>query len=53
VELILLNVGLEIGLLSPTLFAMMIIMALVTTFMTTPLIERIYPAGTSAKRRVA
>jgi Kef-type K+ transport system membrane component KefB len=56
VELILLNVGLEIGVLSPTLFAMMVIMALVTTFMTSPVIERVYPsdrAGSSTNRRVA
>ena len=38
VELIVLNVGLEIGILSPTLFSMMVCMALVTTLMTTPLI---------------
>lgn len=43
VELVILNVGLDIGVLSPTLFAMMVLMALVTTFMTTPLVELIYP----------
>lgn len=44
VELVILNVGLDIGVLSPTLFAMMVLMALVTTFMTSPLLELIYPA---------
>jgi Kef-type K+ transport system membrane component KefB len=35
-ELVILNVGLEVGVISPVLFSMMVIMALVTTFMTTP-----------------
>ena len=43
-ELVILNIGLEIGVISPTVFAMMVLMALVTTFMTTPLLELIYPA---------
>lgn len=42
-ELVILNVGLDLGVISPALFAMMVVMALVTTFMTTPLLERIYP----------
>jgi Kef-type K+ transport system membrane component KefB len=37
-QLIVLNVGLDLRILSPTLFAMMVIMALVTTFATTPLL---------------
>lgn len=41
-ELVLLNIGLEIGVLSPTLFTMLVLMALVTTFMTAPLLEWIY-----------
>jgi Kef-type K+ transport system membrane component KefB len=39
VELIVLNAGLERGILSPALFSMMVCMALVTTFMTTPLMD--------------
>ena len=35
-ELIVLNIGLELGVLSPKIFAMMVIMALATTFMTGP-----------------
>ena len=37
-ELVILNVGLDIGVISPTLFAMMVLMALVTTAMTSPLL---------------
>ncbi len=35
-ELIVLNIGYDLGILTPTIFAMMVIMALVTTFMTGP-----------------
>jgi Kef-type K+ transport system membrane component KefB len=42
-ELVVLNVGLDIGVISPALFAMMVMMALVTTFMTSPVLARIYP----------
>jgi len=44
-ELVVLNIGLELGVITPTVFAMMVIMALVTTFMTTPLLALIYPAS--------
>jgi Kef-type K+ transport system membrane component KefB len=37
-ELVVLNVGLDLGVITPTLFAMMVIMALVTTLATTPLL---------------
>jgi Kef-type K+ transport system membrane component KefB len=40
VELIVLNVGLDSGILSPSLFSMLVCMALVTTFMATPLMDR-------------
>ena len=43
-ELIVLNLGYDLGVLSPTIFTMMVLMALVTTFMTAPAlywIERI------------
>ena len=43
VELVILNVGLDLHILSPTLFSMMVIMALATTLMTAPLIDRVYP----------
>ncbi len=38
-ELIVLNVGLDLGVLSPALFAMLVIMAIVTTFSTTPVLQ--------------
>jgi len=38
VELIVLNVGYELGILSPRIFAMLVLMALVTTFSTAPLL---------------
>ncbi len=38
-ELIVLNLGLEMGVISPRLFTMLVIMALVTTFATTPLLH--------------
>jgi hypothetical protein len=43
-ELVILTIGLELGVISPALFTMMVLMALVTTAMTTPLLEWIYPA---------
>ncbi|MET0637703.1 MAG: cation:proton antiporter [Chitinophagaceae bacterium] len=45
-ELIVLNIGYDLGVLTPSIFAMMVIMALLTTFMTGPaldLINRIWP----------
>ena len=43
IELVVLNIGLDIGVISPAVFSMMVLMALVTTFMTTPLIAIVYP----------
>jgi Kef-type K+ transport system membrane component KefB len=43
-ELIVLNIGLDLGVIGPELFTMMVIMALVTTFMTSPLVRWLYPA---------
>ena len=42
-ELVILNIGLDIGVISPVMFSIMVLMALVTTFMTTPLLEWVYP----------
>ena len=42
-ELIVLNIGLSLGVITPLLFTMLVIMALVTTFMTPLLLESIYP----------
>ncbi|QEL18656.1 cation:proton antiporter [Limnoglobus roseus] len=49
-ELIALNIGLDMGVLSPALFAMMVIMALATTAMTSPVIGLLVPNGPSAGR---
>jgi Kef-type K+ transport system membrane component KefB len=38
-ELVVLNVGLDLGVISPALFAMMVLMAVVTTFATSPLLS--------------
>ena len=40
-ELIVLNIGLELGVISPTLFAMLVLMALATTIATTPILHLI------------
>ena len=42
-ELVILTIGLDLGVISPALFTMMVLMALVTTFMTSPLLEWVYP----------
>jgi len=42
-ELVILNIGLDIKVISPALFSMMVMMALFTTFMTTPVLELICP----------
>ncbi|MBN1207211.1 MAG: cation:proton antiporter [Myxococcaceae bacterium] len=51
-EIIVLNIGLDLGVISPTLFTMMVIMALVTTFITTPLLKWIYPLEELARDRI-
>jgi Kef-type K+ transport system membrane component KefB len=42
-ELIVLNIGLDLKVISPTLFAMMVLMALATTIATTPILQRLHP----------
>jgi Kef-type K+ transport system membrane component KefB len=41
VEIVVLNIGLDLGVLSPALFAMLVVMALVTTFATSPLLRAV------------
>jgi len=41
-ELILLNIGLQQGIITPTLFTMLVLMAIVTTLMASPLFELVY-----------
>ncbi len=41
-ELIIINIGLQKGIIGPTLFAMLVLMAIITTVMATPLFEAVY-----------
>jgi Kef-type K+ transport system membrane component KefB len=43
VELIVLNIGLDLGVITPRLFTMLVIMALATTMMTSPILTRLVP----------
>jgi Kef-type K+ transport system membrane component KefB len=52
-ELVVLNIGYDLGILSPEVFSMMVIMALVTTFMTGPaldIIDRVFKSKISTIR---
>jgi Kef-type K+ transport system membrane component KefB len=51
-ELVVLNVGLDLGVISKTLFAMLVLMAVVTTMATTPLLALFY-RGDGADARLA
>jgi Kef-type K+ transport system membrane component KefB len=42
-ELVVLNIGLDIKVISPPLFSMMVVMAVATTMMTPPLLDWFYP----------
>jgi Kef-type K+ transport system membrane component KefB len=53
IELVVLNIGYDPGVLKPALFAMMVIMALVTTFMTGPALDIIAWAFRSKTRAEA
>lgn len=50
-ELVVLNLGMDLGVISPTLFTMMVIMALVTTVATTPVLRLVYPERELARDR--
>lgn len=43
VELIVLNIGLDAGVIDDRIFAIFVTMALVTTFMTSPIVDFVYP----------
>ncbi|MCJ1307558.1 K(+)/H(+) antiporter [Agyrium rufum] len=49
VELIVLNIGLQAKILSTTTFTIFVVMALVTTFITTPLTSALYPRAYQIK----
>src|ERR1700744_6130669 len=42
IELILLNIGLQAGIITPTLFSILVLVAIVTTLMATPIFEFVY-----------
>ncbi len=48
-ELVLLQVGVKLGVLDVQLFTMLVVMAIVTTIMTTPLLKLVYPDRIIAK----
>jgi Kef-type K+ transport system membrane component KefB len=48
-ELIIINIGLQKGIIGPTLFSMLVLMAIVTTMMASPLFEAVY--GKKARER--
>lgn len=48
-ELIILNIGLQKGIIGPALFSMMVLMAIVTTLMASPMFEWVY--GRKARER--
>jgi Kef-type K+ transport system membrane component KefB len=50
-ELIVINIGLQRGIIGPALFSMLVLMALITTLMTSPLFELVY--GRAARERGA
>ncbi|MES2793862.1 MAG: cation:proton antiporter [Planctomycetota bacterium] len=52
-ELIVLNIGLDLQIISPTVFAMMVIMAVVTTMMTTPIFQFINRGATDSSANPA
>jgi Kef-type K+ transport system membrane component KefB len=49
-ELVIMNIGFEIGVISPALFSMMVVMALATTLMTSPLLGLIYGESRKAQQ---
>lgn len=51
-ELVVLNIGYDLGVLTPEIFAMMVIMALVTTFMTGPALDLIHWAFKSKQEQI-
>ena len=43
VEIIILNIGLDNGIITPQIFAIMVLFAIATTVLTSPLIDLLYP----------
>jgi Kef-type K+ transport system membrane component KefB len=53
IELVILNVGLDLGVISPPLFSMLVIMAVVTTFMASPLLDLVIPRAAAQPSHMA
>jgi Kef-type K+ transport system membrane component KefB len=51
-ELIVLNIGLDLGVISPTLFAMMVLMAIVTTMATSPILSVLIPSVAALREAI-
>ena len=51
-ELVALNIGYEMGVLPPSIFVILVIMALVTTFMTTPLLHLVEHIFVTSGRKI-
>ena len=49
-ELIIVNIGLQAGIIEPALFSMLVLMAIVTTLMASPLFEWVYGRGARPRR---
>ena len=49
-ELVVLNIGLDIGIISPAIFSMMVVMAVTTTMMAPPLLEWFHPTPARLQR---
>jgi Kef-type K+ transport system membrane component KefB len=52
-ELIIINIGLQAGVIGPTLFSMLVLMAIATTLMATPLFEWVYGRQARASGELA
>jgi Kef-type K+ transport system membrane component KefB len=50
VELIVLNIAYSVGAFTPTLFTMLVVMALVTTMLTTPILSLLGIRGAAKKQ---
>jgi len=50
-QLIVLNIGLDLGVISPTLFTILVVMALMTTVATAPVLSWIYPLDELMRER--
>jgi Kef-type K+ transport system membrane component KefB len=48
-ELIIVNIGLQAGIIGPALYSMLVLMAIVTTLMASPLFELVYGRGARAR----